>query len=149
MTKRSTWALPYAIFLVLFVALPLILIMFYAFRDGAGQFTLGNFIKFFTDKDAIETFALSLEVAIENTAFCILLGYPAAWILANRKLNRSAVTIYSVRLRTTPRGWIIGATSRHIARLRIGTARMLTRTTNLSKIKVIAQRCRPITAIRC
>ena len=93
MTKRSTWALPYAIFLVLFVALPLMLIMFYAFRDGTGHFTLGNFTKFFTDKDAIETFALSLEVAIENTAICILLGYPAAWILANKKLNKSAVTI--------------------------------------------------------
>jgi ABC-type sugar transport system permease subunit len=37
MTKRSTWALPYAIFLVLFVALPLILIMFYAFRDASGN----------------------------------------------------------------------------------------------------------------
>ena len=93
MTKRSTWALPYAIFLVLFVALPLILIMFYAFRDASGNFTFSNFTKFFTDKDAIETFALSLEVAIENTGICILLGYPAAWILANKKLNKSAVTI--------------------------------------------------------
>ena len=93
MTKRSTWALPYAIFLVLFVALPLILIIFYAFTDGGGNFTFRNFTKFFTDTDAIETFALSLEVAIENTALCILLGYPAAWILANKNLNRSAVTI--------------------------------------------------------
>ena len=93
MTKRSTWALPYAIFLVLFVALPLILIILYAFQDGSGNFTFGNFIKFFTDADAIGTFALSLEVAIENTALCILLGYPAAWILANKKLNKSAVTI--------------------------------------------------------
>ena len=93
MTKRSTWALPYAIFLVFFVALPLCLIIFYAFQDGSGNFTLDNFTKFFTDADAIGTFALSLEVAIENTAICILLGYPAAWILANKKLNRSAVTI--------------------------------------------------------
>ena len=93
MNKRSSWALPYAIFLVLFVELPLILIILYAFRDGSGHFTFGNFVKFFTDKDAIETFALSLEVAIENTALCILLGYPAAWILANKKLNKSAVTI--------------------------------------------------------
>ena len=93
MNKRSSWALPYAIFLVLFVALPLILIILYAFRDGSGHFTFGNFVKFFTDKDAIETFALSLEVAIENTALCILLGYPAAWILANKNLNKSAVTI--------------------------------------------------------
>ena len=93
MSKRSTWALPYAIFLVLFVALPLILIMVYAFQDGAGGWTLGNFTKFFRDTDAINTFALSLEVAIENTAICILLGYPAAWILSNKKLNKSAVTI--------------------------------------------------------
>ena len=93
MTKRSSWALPYAIFLVLFVALPLILIMVYAFQDSSGSFTFGNFTKFFTDADAIGTFALSLEVAIENTAICILLGYPAAWILANKKLNKSAVTI--------------------------------------------------------
>ena len=93
MTRRSTWALPYAIFLLLFVALPLILILFYAFTDGSGNFTFGNFVKFFTDTDAIETFALSLEVAIENTALCILLGYPAAWILANKNLNKSAVTI--------------------------------------------------------
>ena len=39
------------------------------------------------------TFALSLEVAVENTLICILLGYPAAWILANKEYNRSAVTI--------------------------------------------------------
>ena len=93
MNKRSTWALPYAIFLVLFVALPLILIILYAFQDGSGHFTFGNFVKFFTDTDAIETFALSLEVAIENTVICLLLGYPAAWVLANKKLNKSAVTI--------------------------------------------------------
>ena len=93
MNKRSSWALPYAIFLILFVALPLILIILYAFQDGSGNFTFANFVKFFTDADAIGTFALSLEVAIENTAICILLGYPAAWILANKKLNRSAVTI--------------------------------------------------------
>ena len=93
MTKRSTWALPYAIFLVLFVALPLIIIILYAFQDSSGSFSLANFAKFFTDADAVGTFALSLEVAIENTLICILLGYPAAWILANKKLNRSAVTI--------------------------------------------------------
>ena len=34
-----------------------------------------------------------LEIAIETTLLCILIGYPAAWILANKDLNRSAVTI--------------------------------------------------------
>ena len=93
MNKRSSWALPYFIFLLLFVALPLILVMVYAFQDGSGHFTLSNITKFFSDSDALGTFALSLEVAVENTLICILLGYHAAWILANKEYNRSAVTI--------------------------------------------------------
>ena len=93
MNKRSSWALPYFIFLVLFVVLPLLLIVLYALQDGAGNFTLRNIAKFFTDKDALSTFALSIEVAIENTLLCVLIGYPAAYILADNKLNRSAVTV--------------------------------------------------------
>ena len=93
MNKRSSWALPYFIFLLLFVALPLVLVMVYAFQDGSGHFTLSNITKFFSDSEALGTFALSLEVAVENTLICILLGYPAAWILANKEYNRSAVTI--------------------------------------------------------
>ena len=93
MNKRSSWSLPYFIFLVIFVVLPLALIIIYAFQDGQGHFTLSNIGKFFTDTDSLATFALSLEVAIENTVLCILLGYPAAWILANRSYNRSAVTV--------------------------------------------------------
>ena len=93
MVKRSSWSIPYFIFLVLFVVLPLLLVFIYAVQDGSGRFTLSNVTRFVTDKDALSTFALSIEIAIENTAICILLGYPAAWILANRKLNRSAVTI--------------------------------------------------------
>ena len=93
MNKRSSWALPYFIFLVLFVVLPLLLIVIYSLQDASGHFTLSNITKFFTDKDALGTFALSIEVALENTLLCILIGYPAAWILANKSLNRSAVTV--------------------------------------------------------
>ena len=91
--KRSTWSIPYLIFLLIFVVLPLVLIAIYAFQDSEGGFTFENIARFFTDSDSLSTFALSLEVAIENTAICLLLGYPAAWILANKNLNRSAVTV--------------------------------------------------------
>lgn len=93
MGKRSNWALPYFIFLVLFVVLPLLLIVVYALQDGFGHFTLANIAKFFSDGDSLGTFALSIEVAIENTLLCILIGYPAAYILADKSLNRSAVTV--------------------------------------------------------
>ena len=93
MNKRSSWALPYFIFLVIFVVLPLLLVLVYALQDGAGHFTLSNITKFFTDSDALSTFAVSIEIAIETTLLCILIGYPAAWILSNKEYNRSAVTI--------------------------------------------------------
>ena len=93
MSKRSNWAIPYLIFLVIFVALPLLLIVVYALQDGSGGFTLENVTRFFTDSDALNTFAVSIEVAVENTLICLLLGYPAAYILANRNLNKSAVTV--------------------------------------------------------
>lgn len=93
MGKRSKWAIPYAIFLVLFVALPLLLVAIYAFQDNYGHFTFANIVRIFTDTDAMSTFVVSLEVAVENTLICLLLGYPAAYILANRELNKSAVTV--------------------------------------------------------
>ena len=85
--------MPYFIFMLLFVVMPLLLIVVYALQDGSGHFTLENITRFFTDKDALGTFALSIEVALENTALCILIGYPAAYILADKTLSRSAVTV--------------------------------------------------------
>ena len=93
MNRRSSWALPYFLFLVMFVVLPLLLVLVYALQDGSGHFTLINVTKFFTDSNALSTFAVSIEIAIETTLLCILIGYPAAWILSNKEYNRSAVTI--------------------------------------------------------
>ena len=93
MGKRSNWAIPYFIFLVLFVALPLLLVAMYAFQDNYGHFTFANISRMFTDTDAMSTCVVSLEVALENTLICLLLGYPAAFILSRKDLNKSAVTV--------------------------------------------------------
>ena len=93
MGKRSNWAIPYFIFLVLFVALPLLLVAMYAFQDNYGHFTFANISRMFTDTDAMSTFVVSLEVALENALICLLLGYPAAFILSRKDLNKSAVTV--------------------------------------------------------
>ena len=92
-TKRSNWAIPYFIFLLIFVVLPLLLIVVYAFKDNNGNFTLQNFVKFATQPEAINTFIYSIGVALITTLLCILFGYPAAYILSNKKLNRSQITV--------------------------------------------------------
>lgn len=92
MVKRSSWAMPYFIFLILFVVLPLILIAVYAFTDKDGAFTISNITAFFTEPKIVNSFLVSLEVALENTIICILIGYPVAYILADKSLNKSALT---------------------------------------------------------
>lgn len=91
--RQSNWAIPYFIFLVLFVALPLVFVAIYAFQDSNGGFTLAQFSKFVSEPESINTFIYSLEIALITTVLCLLLGYPAAWILSNKELNRSSVTI--------------------------------------------------------
>ena len=91
--KLRHWSLPYFIFMLFFVALPLVLIIIYAFQDAQGSFTLDNFRQFFTDSKDLKTFLYSIEVALITTALCILLGYPAAYILSNKNLCRSQVMV--------------------------------------------------------
>ena len=92
-SRRSTWALPYALFLGLFVALPLVLIVIFAFTNNQGELSLLNFEKFITQPEAVNTFIYSIGIALVTTFLCILLGYPVAYILSNKNLNRSQTTV--------------------------------------------------------
>ena len=89
--NRRTWAWPYVLFMVLFVVLPLIMIVYYAFTDADGGFTLYNFIKFFHTSEAINTLIYSFAIALITTIICLLLGYPAAYIMANAEFKTPAV----------------------------------------------------------
>ena len=91
--KRSNWSIPYLIFLIIFVVLPLVLIFLYAFQDAEGNFTMDNFAKFISSPEAANTFVYSIGVAIVTTVLCILLGYPAAYIMSNTELCRSKVMV--------------------------------------------------------
>ncbi len=91
--RRANWAIPYTIFMLIFTVLPMVLIGVYAFSDGNGHFALQNFVRFFGEKETLNTFVYSIGIAIITTGLCILLGYPVAYILSDKKLNRSEVTI--------------------------------------------------------
>ena len=93
LSSRKSWTLPYIIFSAIFVIIPLVLIVVYAFTDDKGHLTFANFQKFFEHPEAINTFVYSIGIAIITTLICILLGYPAAWILSNSKLNRSRTMV--------------------------------------------------------
>ena len=93
LSRRRNWVIPYLIFLMIFVVTPLLLIVYYAFTDNDGLFSFANFRKFFIHPEAINTFVYSVGIALLTTIICLLLSYPAAWILSRSKLDSSRTIV--------------------------------------------------------
>ncbi len=91
--SRKTLGIPYIVFLIIFVAAPLMLLFYYAFTNGQGQFSFENLTGFFTDPNTLGTLCYSLLIAIVTTAICLLLAYPVAYFLATSKLRSRTVIL--------------------------------------------------------
>ena len=89
--SRKSLGIPYAVFLLLFVALPLLVLVYYAFTNGEGHFTVSNLTGFFTDPNTLGTLCYSFAIAAVTTLVCLLLAYPTAYILATSNLKRKQV----------------------------------------------------------
>jgi ABC-type spermidine/putrescine transport system, permease component I len=76
--KNKGLAVPYVVWMAIFVVAPLILVVIYAFHDGS-RFTLDNFRVMGT---YAAVFGRSFLLAAIATLVCILIGYPVAWFLA-------------------------------------------------------------------
>lgn len=110
--KRSLFASPYALWIILFTVLPVILIAYYAFTDVRGAFTLDNFRSFWDSNYemkklvgdefaasiprgtvSVDTLTYSLWMAFLCTVICLLLGYPAALFMADRQMKLGATLV--------------------------------------------------------
>lgn len=89
--RRRNWTIPYVLFLAIFVVIPLLLIVYYAFTNDEGMFTFANFRKFMIHPEAINTFVYSVGIALITTILCLLLGYPAAWISGRLDIEPSPI----------------------------------------------------------
>ena len=91
--QRKYLALPYLAFLLLFVVLPIILIVYYAFSDSTGRLSIWPLQNFFSDTDKLEVLVISLIFGFINTVLCLLIGYPVSMLLANKKYNKNIVLV--------------------------------------------------------
>lgn len=118
--KRTLYAAPYTLWMILFTVLPVILIGYYAFTDQNGAFTLDNFRNFWDSNYTknqlyaslgpeaaqfmvrgtvnVDTLGYSLWMAFLCTVICLVLGYPAALFMADRqmKLGPSLVVLFII-----------------------------------------------------
>lgn len=91
--RRRNWSIPYVLFLICFVLIPLCLIVFYAFTNNEGAFSFTNFRKFCMQPEALNTFIYSVGVAIITTIICLVLGYPAAYILCRLQTKNARLLV--------------------------------------------------------
>lgn len=91
--SRKALAIPYMVFLIIFVIAPLAVLIFFAFTDSNGTISAINFINFFSDPNTLGTLVYSLAVAIVTTAVCLLIAYPTAYILANSHLKQKTTIL--------------------------------------------------------
>ena len=89
--KRKYLSIPYVLFLICFIVIPICFIVYYAFTNKGGAFTFDNLIKFLSDSTNVNVLLISFVYAILNTILCLIIGYPLAMILANKKYNKSSV----------------------------------------------------------
>lgn len=91
--KRKYLSVPYGLFLVLFVVIPLLLIIWYAFTDSEGHLSLEALVSFFTSGTKWSVLLLSIFMGLQTTLLCLLIGYPIAYFLANKKFKVPAVLV--------------------------------------------------------
>ena len=77
--RTKSAAVPYVFWMAVFVVVPLVLIVVYAFTNFDGEFTLENFdnIDVF-----LQVFGNSVVLALIATAICLLIAYPFSYFLA-------------------------------------------------------------------
>ncbi|MEE0830497.1 MAG: ABC transporter permease [Longicatena sp.] len=103
MKKFSNLAVPYIVWAVIMLLLPMGLIALYSItRQGndiiSFSFTLEHFQKFFTDPDFLLILWRSIVIAFKTTLICLLLGYPIAFFISrsNEKLQNILVLAVTI-----------------------------------------------------
>ena len=101
--SRKLLAIPYGLFLAIFVVIPLLIIVYYAFVDDNGKFTLEYVRMFFNENSegffaffksyTFKTIMQSLFISLASTLICLLIAYPVAYIIAKCEWKNKSVLL--------------------------------------------------------
>lgn len=91
--KLSRFAVPYEVWMAIFVVAPIVIIVVYAFSsaDGGG-FSLENFVNM---GEYTDVFLRSFKLALIATAVCLLIGYPVSYWMSRegKSFQRTAMVL--------------------------------------------------------
>ncbi|MBR2122102.1 MAG: ABC transporter permease [Lachnospiraceae bacterium] len=89
---RNLFMAPFAVWSILFIIVPLLLIAGYAFTAEEGGFTLAN-LAIMGRWEYRKALWLSVALALASTVLCLLIAYPLCLILAQWKLKKGSELI--------------------------------------------------------
>ena len=95
--KKKWLAVPYSVWMCIFIVIPLFLIGYYAVTDttddGSVIWSLTNLKEVFT-KDNMALIWKSLKMALICTVICLLLAYPIALILSSKYFSDKGLLLF-------------------------------------------------------
>ena len=90
-------AVPHVVWTVLFIAAPLLFVVYFAFTDRFGSFTLEN-IQSLSQYSG--TFVMSLGFSLIATTVCLLIGYPLAYCMSKTSPKTRNILVVLMMLPT-------------------------------------------------
>ena len=93
--KNKLVALPYIIWMFLFIVAPLIIVVFYAFTNANGEFTFSNIVNL---KEYIPTFLSSIWMGALAAFISLLIGYPTAYFISKAGERTQKILVMLVML---------------------------------------------------
>ena len=93
--KSKICAAPYLVWMVAFIVAPLLMVIYFAFTDKEGHFTMEN-LSGLSQYSAV--FIRSILLAAIATVICLLLAYPLSFMLSRLRVNKQRIMLMLVML---------------------------------------------------
>ena len=94
-TNSKLLCAPYTVWMAIFIVLPMVLVVWFAFTDKSGAFTLDNILSV---GQYSNVFLRSIWLGALATAISLVMGYPLAYIIARLPAKRQSVMVMLVML---------------------------------------------------
>ena len=88
-------AVPHAFWTVLFIAAPMLFVLYFAFTDVNGEFSFSNITEL---GQYTNVFILSIAFALIATAVCLIIGYPLAYFMSRQSQRAQKVLMVLIML---------------------------------------------------
>lgn len=99
MRKNSVFqklvAVPHIVWVIMFIAAPMLFVLYFALTDAEGRFSLSNITEL---SKYGNVFILSIAFALIATVICLLIGYPLAYFMSRQSERAQKILMVLVML---------------------------------------------------